>query len=238
MKTDVTFVIPCLNEEKNVANTLAMIDRACALGTATYESLVIDDGSTDQTAQCVRAYAKEHPHSPVRLHQNGQNRGLGYSFWFGATIAHGECYMVVGGDNELPEDCVRTMLAHIRDADVVIASPIETKNRPLLRRMFSRTFIFLFWLTSGHRVQCVNTPMLIPTALVRDRKQQTHHFGYFAELLCDLLCSGVSAVEVPVSTIYRNTEKTAALRLRNFIAVGGTFRDLFIRRIRRIFKKR
>lgn len=231
---DITFVVPCLNEEANIIRTIRTIDEACADLPLRYETLVIDDGSWDATARVVRDYLATRTDEMVRFHQNEVNRGLGFSFWYGATIARGNHYMVVGGDGELPADCIREMARRAGEAEALIAIPQETRNRPLVRRFFSSAFIKLFQATSGHAVKCVNTPMLLPTSLVAKRPQTTANFGYFAELMCEVLCNGTTCQEVPVSTIYRNTDKMSALHWKNFVAVAGTFIRIAARRLKKL----
>jgi glycosyltransferase involved in cell wall biosynthesis len=227
---DVTFFVPCLDEEENSTQTIGKIDRACAGTGASYEIIIVDDGSTDRTAERVRAHIAARTDDRVRLHVNGKNLGLGHSFWFTATLARGRKYTVVGGDNELPEDCIRSLVESRDRADIVIAMPILTRNRPFVRRAFSRTYIALFNALSGHGLRCVNTPFMLPTEFVISYRQRTDNFGYFAELLCDLLCDGKSLHQVPVSTIYRNTGKTSALKAKNFLAVAGSFVRIGARR--------
>lgn len=51
---DVAFVIPAYNEEKFISATLASIERAMA-GRSAYEVVVVDNGSSDRTAELARA---------------------------------------------------------------------------------------------------------------------------------------------------------------------------------------
>lgn len=232
---DITFFVPCYNESANVENTIRDIECGCAGLPVTYEILVVDDGSTDRTAEIAREHIARRGDDVVRLHQNGVNRGLGYSYWYASTIARGARFMVVGGDNELPPDCIREVVSNAHRADVVIPYPVDASARPLVRRVLSDAFIRLFQATSGHGVRCVNTPMLLPTSHVAAFKQDASNFGYLAELMCDVLCKqGVTHCEIPVSTIYRNTGKTTALKMKNFAAIAGTFVRLAGRRIKGI----
>src|SRR4051812_37584094 len=73
---DLTIVVPCLNEENNIVATLDTIVAAMRELPCSYEILVIDDGSTDRTAQIVESYADTRVEIPLRLHRNPKNRGL------------------------------------------------------------------------------------------------------------------------------------------------------------------
>ena len=55
---DITFFVPCLNEEKNVVNTIKTIVTAAEALELIYEILIIDDNSSDNTVHKVEQYQK------------------------------------------------------------------------------------------------------------------------------------------------------------------------------------
>ena len=63
---DLTIAIPCLNEERNIGATLDTVAAAMSELPYSYEILVIDDGSTDDTAGVVDRYAEAHRELPIR----------------------------------------------------------------------------------------------------------------------------------------------------------------------------
>ncbi len=109
---DLTIVVPCLNEEERIGATLDTVAAAMSELPHSYEILVIDDGSTDQTAAIVEEYAQQHPNLPIRLHRNPRNRGLTRSFVDGAFLGRGSYYRLVCGDNAEPKD---TLLAYFTE---------------------------------------------------------------------------------------------------------------------------
>ena len=81
--------IPCLNEEETLPATIADIPRQID-GLDAVEILVIDDGSTDRTAEVAREHGVDHV---VRLRQNS---GLARAFVTGLDAGIAERRTVVG----------------------------------------------------------------------------------------------------------------------------------------------
>ena len=56
-KINITFFVPCCNEEKNIVKTLENIINS--VGNIKYEILVCDDGSKDNTKEIVKNYINQ-----------------------------------------------------------------------------------------------------------------------------------------------------------------------------------
>jgi glycosyltransferase involved in cell wall biosynthesis len=116
--------IPCFNEEKTLAATVADIPRQVP-GFDVVEVLVIDDGSSDATVEVARKAGVEHV---VRF---AQNRGLAAAFAAGleASLRHGATVIVhTDADNQYRGDCIPALVAPIvaGEADMVVGvRPIE-----------------------------------------------------------------------------------------------------------------
>src|SRR5207249_30467 len=87
-----TVAIPALNEERNVASTIAsVLSAAAAAPGLAIDIVVVDDGSTDRTAAVVSDLARAHPN--VRLLSNPRNLGLGASIRRAITEARGDRFI-------------------------------------------------------------------------------------------------------------------------------------------------
>ena len=72
----ITVAIPALNEEKNIEATLQSVLKAAkTVPSICLEVLVIDDGSTDRTAEVTELFSLKYPN--IRLIKNSKNMGLG-----------------------------------------------------------------------------------------------------------------------------------------------------------------
>src|SRR5262245_8256341 len=96
---EVTFLVPCLNEEESVVGAIETIMSTMTRVECSYEILVFDDGSVDDTSGVVARFQAANPDAPVRLFRNKINRGLAYNFVEGAFQGRGHYYRMVPGDN-------------------------------------------------------------------------------------------------------------------------------------------
>jgi len=148
--------IPCYNEEGELARTLAELPRSLA-GIDVIEVLVIDDGSSDATAEEVLASGD----GRVVLLRHAINRGLGGALGTGLAYArqHGADYVVTydADGQHAPEDIGNVVAPLVAgEADAVIGSRLlQPKGMPWYRVVGNwglnliTFFIFGMWTTDS-----------------------------------------------------------------------------------------
>ncbi|MFP3896845.1 MAG: glycosyltransferase family 2 protein [Anaerolineales bacterium] len=113
---DVSIVIPVYNEREAIAGVLDDLVSIMEPLDWSYEILVVDDGSTDDSEDLCRA------RSDIVLVTHGQNRGPGAARTTGVRRAKGRYVVMIDADATYPVDTIPTMLQMLDDCDMVIGA--------------------------------------------------------------------------------------------------------------------
>ena len=214
----VSIVVPAFNESARIGDSIKKIDAFMRRSPLSLELIVVDDGSSDNTAHIVR-HARI---KGLRLIRNGQNRGKGYSVQQGVLSASGKYVLFTDADLSAPIEEVNTLLeiATREGADVVIGSRaidpayIE-KHQSRLRELGGILFNFMVRLLLGlrlHDTQCGFKLFDRQKSLRLFEKQTTSGFGFDPELLFLAKRYGLTIREAPVRWSHVEGSKVSFLR--------------------------
>jgi glycosyltransferase involved in cell wall biosynthesis len=164
----------CWNEEASLQATLQEAATWCQAAEARApgdpralertEILLVDDGSTDRSAEIVRAFAQDEPR--VRLLQHGENRGMGAGLKTGISAATCSHFCMLAADGQIPPGEVDKLLPLLQQAPIVTST---YGNRPndAIRTFISRSFRLYMRALVGVSFKLEGT-YLFPVALARD----------------------------------------------------------------------
>lgn len=214
-----SIVIPAFNETARIERALSKVSGCIRERGWDAEVVVVDDGSTDNTAALVEAWMESHPE--VRLIRNGVNRGKGYSVRNGMLRAGGEVVMFTDADLSSPiEEAERLFAAIAAGADVAIGSRWLTGKRivhkqPLYRRFFGRCFNALT--RSVMRLpfadtQCGFKAFRREAARLVFSLQRIERWGFDPEILFIGIKRGLRIDEVPVTWGHDERSRISYLR--------------------------
>ena len=106
MKPSLSVIVPAHNEAGSIRATLEVIAETLDGADVEYEIVVVDDASSDGTADVVRAVAAENPR--VRYHLSHNPRGFGYTVSSGLDVFQGDYVAIVMADgSDDPRDLLR-----------------------------------------------------------------------------------------------------------------------------------
>jgi cellulose synthase/poly-beta-1,6-N-acetylglucosamine synthase-like glycosyltransferase/glycosyltransferase involved in cell wall biosynthesis/O-antigen/teichoic acid export membrane protein len=116
-----SIIIPAYNEASRIENALDSVERFIAASSTWIEVIVVDDGSSDETAAIARRYASTIKN--LRVLVNEENRGKGYSVKRGMLAATGDYLLFMDADNSVDISHIEAFMAAMRQGhDVVIGS--------------------------------------------------------------------------------------------------------------------
>ncbi|MBH23311.1 MAG: hypothetical protein CMH57_02385 [Myxococcales bacterium] len=133
-------LVPCLNEENNIIPTVEDIMRVVPTLPMKVGLLLIDDGSTDGTADKMRLLCERYP-DHCEMQVNPQNLGLGRTVLNAyEVIPEGTWVTVMPGDNEIVFDSIRNFIDIRHDYDIILGYLQNPIIRPFSRRLMSKAF--------------------------------------------------------------------------------------------------
>ena len=200
-KTKLIIQIPCLNEAETLPATLARPAAKHSRASTSIEVLVIDDGSTDETAEVARAHGVDHIVSLRR------RRGLAAAFMAGidTCLKLGADFIVnTDGDNQYSGQDIPALVAPLLrgEADIVIgdrnvqALQHMSGGRKLLQRLGS----WVVRQVSNTRVPDTTSGFRAYTREAALRMTIVSEFSYTLESIIQAGKKRMAIAHVPVRT--------------------------------------
>jgi dolichyl-phosphate beta-glucosyltransferase len=214
-----SIILPAYNESARIGGTLNRILAHAVQCGWNVEVIVVNDGSTDETAEIVRARAAEH--STLRLLENPGNRGKGYSVRNGMLRARGDILLFSDADLSSPiEEADKLFAAIAQGADIAIGSRwldrrLQIRKQPALRRLLGRIFNLALRLILGLQfkdTQCGFKAFTRRSAQAIFPLQRIERWGFDPELLYLAKKLGFVVREVPVAWSHREGTRIHPLR--------------------------
>jgi glycosyltransferase involved in cell wall biosynthesis len=212
---DVSVVLAAHNEEALLRSTVGEIVTELSALDASFEVLVVENGSVDATAALADELAAEHPevrafHEPVADYGRALRRGL--------LEATGE--YVVNFDVDYYDVgflSAATELMRLRGADVVIGTkraPESRDERPFLRRFVTAAFALVLRVGFGlrasdtHGMKALRRARLVPLAEVSVLGKDL----FDTELILRAERQGLAVAELPVHVQERRPARSSIVR--------------------------
>jgi dolichyl-phosphate beta-glucosyltransferase len=211
---DLSIVIPAFNEAVRIGPTLDALHAFLQNSALRAEILVVDDGSSDDTAGQVRSRLPATP--ALRLLSNGRNRGKGFSIRHGVCESRGALVLLTDADLSTPIEELDRLLPAVRvtGCGIAIGSRALDPSRVTLRQgrireTLGKGFNLVVRGLTGLPIrdtQCgfklFDRQVLLPVF----RMARVDRFSYDVEILYLARRRGIRIAAIPV--IWRNSPQS------------------------------
>lgn len=204
-KPYLSVIVPAYNESNRLPLTLVDIDRHLSTKSYEYEIIVVDDGSSDNTAEVARKFSKLIPN--LRVVEYEDNQGKGNAVKVGMLEARGKYRLFTDSDNSTSIDHFEKMIPELKEGyDIVICSrDVEGSQmhppQSLLKRILGNMgnlFIQAMLLPGIWDTQCGFKVFSEEAALRIFPLQRIRRWGFDIEALALGRRMGYKIKEIPV----------------------------------------
>ena len=185
-----SLIIPTYNEEGAIEDIIKRSDAALS---GTYEIIVIDDGSTDNTSEILRNINL----SSLRIIHHEKNKGNGASIMTGAHHARGEWIAIIDADNTYrPEDIPRLFTrVQKEDADMIVGFRTDLMQGPFFHSTARNLLRKIAEVAAGQKIDDINSGLRIcrTTLLKRYKNLYPKRFSLHIVLM---VCAGKQGAKI------------------------------------------
>ena len=158
MTPSLSLVLPCFNEEENIAATVEDVARWMQEHVSDWEIIVVDDGSKDESANILKQLQQQYPQLHVVTHK--ENQGYGLAIVSGLDTAQKDVIGFMDSDRQFHIEDIAMLLAHI-DAFAFVAGRRKKRADTLIRNLFGKILGLMTFLVFGLWLRDVNCGMKV-----------------------------------------------------------------------------
>ena len=175
----ISVVIPAYNEGGHLEDSLGEVIRYLETADATYEIILVDDGSSDATWESVKTLSsKDECICGLRL---SRNFGKEAAMSAGLDNARGDAVIVMDADLQHPPSLIPQMIElwNKEGAHVVDAVKIQRADEPMLRRLGAQLFNGLMQRMAGFDIAGASDYKLIDRKVIDCWKQMPEYQTFY-----------------------------------------------------------
>jgi glycosyltransferase involved in cell wall biosynthesis len=191
----ISVVMPAFNEEEGVAAAVAGVRSVLTRAGVEHEVLVVNDGSTDDSA-------REAEKAGATVVSLPEQRGYGAALKTGIAAAKNDLIVIIDADCSYPAEALPELLAHSDRYDMVVGARVGPEvEEPGLRRPAKWFLRTLASYLAGRRIPDLNSGLRV---LRRDLVERFSHvlpsgFSFTTSITLAAHCSGAMVRYHPIA---------------------------------------
>lgn len=218
-----TVAMPAYNEAENLPRNVPRLVETLNKLQPSFELIIVNDCSRDQTPQIAGALAAADPR--IRVVHHNVNKGIGEGFVSAVEAASGQYFILIPADLALDLDQLHKYLDLASTADIVVGYRSSRSDYSLFRIVVSVINIALIQILFGMSQKQFNYISLYRTRLLKEMTIEYKGSAFFfAEILIKARDKGYRLTEVDIEYAPRvDGQQTGAGRR----LIQRTLRDIF-----------
>lgn len=211
--------VPALNEELSLRASVEDLLTTLSDRVRSLEIIIVDDGSSDATADIADDIARRAPQVTVIHHD--KPRGIGVCYHDALRIAQGDYFTWFPADGENLASEFIHCLPHAGPQSVVTCYHTSGGRRPWHRRMLSRIYTVLINAVFGLRMHYYNGLAIFPRRILTGQPLTSSGFFFNAEnMIRSVKGAGCSVVELEYPLKNRGAGRSKAMSMRSLRALA------------------
>lgn len=228
VELDLTLVIPCHNEERNLIKLLQDVDDICRDMNVFKEVILVDDGSRDNSLALIEELKKKYTY--LKSYSLKENRGQQYAITVGIKKGEGRYAIVMDADLQHPAILIKKLYYEMMDTNVDMIQTIRMNETDLgIKKITSKyyykmlNFIFKVPIRMG-AADC----RIISSQIIDDIKKQ-NRMNIVHRIYC--LNSRYKILFMPIKINERHSGVSSYSMIKQIKLFFNSIREIFYLKI-------
>jgi len=218
---DISVVVPVYNEEENIRVLHRRLTETMERLGRSYELVLVDDGSSDHSAEVITGLAEKDPHT--RLIEFNRNYGQHAAVFAGFEHSRGEIVVTLDADLQNPPEEIPRLISKIEEGYDIVGGLRGQRRDSILRKVPSWLVNRFIARATGVRLKDYGCMLRAYRRMVVDQIVRCNEISSFIPTLATSFARSVTEIEVAHEERRRGKSKYNLRRLLklNFDLVTG-----------------
>lgn len=221
-----SIVFPCYNDSLTIADLVARADKAAEGVSEKREIVVVNDGSSDDSAKVLAGLQKKYSHLTVVTH--AENMGYGATIWHGLKTARYDYVFYTDGDGQYDPSELTRLVNMVGPNTLLVNGYKVQRNDALYRIVIGRLYNLFVKVVFNIKLKDVDCDFRLIRKDALDRIEVKERGGTMClEMVKRIEKLRGEILEVPVSHFPRKYGKSQFFRIKNLLTVFVDLPKLF-----------